>query len=129
MLISVLICFQCWGAPDWPVDGQVDQNWVQASLEWRLRRGLDECVDWTVAMDAWTLEWISSAASITVDLRSEDWPVLRQAPELMHPLIQIHALAILQGRPLSVNEVHRKLRRIARRTEAIPFRTVREALR
>lgn len=129
MLISTLICLHCLGAPAWPAEGQVDADWVKTSLEWRLRRGMDECAEWTVAMDAWTLEWISTDATVSVDIYSENWPVLRQAPELIYPLIQIHALAIMQGRIYSQEYVQKKLRRIARRTEAIPYRSVRNALR
>ena len=51
----------------------------------------------TPAIDAWTLEWISTSDDVRVDVETDDWPVFTAAPRLQGTLIQIIALEQLNG--------------------------------
>ena len=72
--------------PDWPADGVADAEWVEQALEWRLSKGVDDCGQEMLALDALALEWLSKSQEIQVEIRTEDWPFLAFSPELTAPL-------------------------------------------
>lgn len=139
------LCIACWvcaGAPDWPENGEADREWVEAALDWRLRRGVEDCPDRTVAMDALTLRWLAESREVVVRLETGDWPEVQASPELLRPLAQILLRAELAGDmddpddPDDVLRAQRRLRKVARRSRdlwrpelAAAFRTHREALK
>ena len=108
--------------PDWPADGVADAEWVEQALEWRLSKGVDDCGQEMLALDALALEWISKSQEIQVEIRTEDWPFLAFSPELTAPLIQLHALSMMQGRGIEKKEANHVMKRIARRTKSVRFR-------
>jgi hypothetical protein len=129
MLIgSTFACLLCWGAPDWPAKGEANRDWVIEALEWRMRRGIEDCDEIATALDAMTLEWISQAVEFTVDIDQLDWPFLEKAPELLYPLIQSEALSLLTQK-VDLNRRRettvRRVRKIARRTKGIPMHSIR----
>jgi|TARA_B100000768_G_C11283421_1_gene380213 hypothetical protein len=123
--IASLFCFGCSGMPDWPADGLASQDWVEEALEWRLRRGVDDCAGEMLALDALSLEWIANSAEIQVKIETQDWPFLAVAPELTAPLIQLHAWRLIRGEELDAQEVHKVMKRIARKSPTLRFREIR----
>ena len=129
MLIgSTFACLLCWTAPDWPSNGEANRDWVIEALQWRMRTGMDDCDDIAMALDAMTLEWISEAKDIHVDIDQRDWPFLEKMPELLPSLIQAEALGLLLGsvgpemrREMTV----RRVRKVARRSRGTPMHAVR----
>jgi hypothetical protein len=112
-------CIICGGAPDWPNDGVATKDWVVEALEWRLDRGVGDCVDYMPAIDAWTLEWIANSSDIRVEIETEKWPVFTHESLLQGPLIQIIALEALHGMEFNKNRTLRKLKRFARKSDEI----------
>lgn len=132
VILSAMLCCFCWGAPDWPRDGAADREWVVEALQWRLRRGLDDCGDVVPAMDAMTLEWISQSPEFTLHVNKIDWPFLNKVPELLPVLIQVKALDLLLGEVDSKKSQRRALlgvRRVARKTKELPFGSIRSEFR
>ena len=121
-VLSACWCCACWGMPDWPADGVADAEWVEQALEWRLSKGVDDCGQEMLALDALALEWLSKSQEIQVEIRTEDWPFLAFSPELTAPLIQLHALSMMQGRGIEKKEANHVMKRIARRTKSVRFR-------
>jgi hypothetical protein len=108
--------------PDWPADGLASKEWVEEALEWRLKQGVEDCDQEMLALDALSLEWIANSPEIRVEIRTEDWPFLAFSPELTAPLIQLHALSMMQGRGIEKKEANHVMKRIARRTKSVRFR-------
>lgn len=133
------LCIACWacaGAPDWPENGEADRQWVEAALDWRLRRGVEDCPSRTVAMDALTLRWLAESRDVVVRLETGDWPEVQASPDLLRPLAQIMLRAELAGESGDVLKAQRRLKKVARRSRevwspelAAAFRMHREALK
>lgn len=121
-VLTSLLCCGCWGMPDWPADGLASKEWVEEALEWRLKQGVEDCDQEMLALDALSLEWIANSPEIRVEIRTEDWPFLAFSPELTAPLIQLHALSMMQGRGIEKKEANHVMKRIARRTKSVRFR-------
>lgn len=105
--------------PDWPADGVADAEWVEQALEWRLSKGVDDCGQEMLALDALALEWLSKSQEIQVEIRTEDWPFLMLAPQLTAPLIQLHAWHMIRGEDLEERDVYRRMKRMARRSKTL----------
>lgn len=126
-----LLCLTCWtclGAPAWPEGGEPNAAWVASALQWRSRTGVEDCPERTAAIDALTLQWVSESRAVVVNLQTEEWPELRVAPGLARPLVQMMALEQMRNpEAMRLQRVHRRLRRMARRSDALWRPDVREA--
>ena len=112
-------CWTCGQAPDWPARGEANARWVREALEWRMKVGLNDCEDIVPALDAWTLEWLSTSPSIHVELQTADWPFLAYEPALQSVLVQRLALDELNFRTSSNEAVVRDVRAVAKRSDGI----------
>lgn len=129
MFVNLLmICWGCAGAPEIPVDQQVDEDWVKAAIEWRLNTGSDRCGEVGKAVDALSLEWIAQSTEVVIRLNTEEWQFLRVYEEFKFPMIQILALAQLNDSPMDNQEIRKKIRKVIRRTKGVPYRRVRPYL-
>jgi hypothetical protein len=130
MLSAVLaasFCCCCWGMPEWPAEGVADADWVEQALEWRLSKGVDDCGQEMLALDALSLEWVANSTEIQVNIETQNWPFLAVSPELMAPLIQLHVWRMMRGKEIEKEEVNRAMKRIARRTKTVRFREIRSS--
>ncbi len=129
------VCCGCAGLPDWPAEGEPTMPWVREAVEWRLKRGLDDCGEAVPAVDAWTLAWLAGAPDVHVDIRTAEWPFLAVAPTLLPVLAQSLTLSALDGsdtRSLSAEdrrEAVRRVERVARRTSGFMTPELRRAFR
>ena len=71
--------------PEWPAEGVADADWVEQALEWRLSKGVDDCGQEMLALDALSLEWVANSTEIQVNIETQNWPFLAVSPELMAP--------------------------------------------
>ncbi len=124
-VFSACVFCGCWGMPEWPDEGVAHADWVESALEWRLKRGVDDCGQDMLALDALSLEWIANSTEIKVDIETEDWTFLSKAPELTAPLIQVHAWMMMRGDSVPQRSVLKRMKRIARRTSSVRFRSIR----
>ena len=112
-------CLICWGIPDWPENGEANRDWVIESIEWRLSKGPDGCTEYTPAIDAWTLEWISKSEEVNVNVITADWPVFEAEQKLQGTLIQILALEQLYGKEHNPEKCLKTLRKYAKKSDKI----------
>ena len=129
------VCCGCAGLPAWPAEGEPTMPWVREAIEWRLRRGLDDCGEAAPAVDAWTLAWLARAPDVHVDISTAEWPFLAVEPTLLPVLAQTLTLHALDGRDvrnLSAEDRRDAVRcvtRVARRTSGLMTPELREAFR
>jgi hypothetical protein len=128
VILSGMFCWMCWGAPEWPAEGQADRDWVIEAIQWRMHHGIYGCEEVMPGLDALTLEWIAETTEFTIEINRSEWPFLEKAPELLPVLIQIKAL----NRLLSEGETEksqrkaiRSVRRVARKTDGLPVKAMR----
>lgn len=128
VILSGMLCWMCWGAPEWPAEGQADRDWVIEAIQWRMQYGINGCEEIMPGLDALTLEWIAETTEFTIEIDRSEWPFLEKAPELLPVLIQVKAL----NRLLSVVESEksqrkaiRSVRRVARKTDGLPVKAIR----
>lgn len=109
-------CLICLGVPDWPENGLANKEWVIESIEWRLTKGPDACLDHTPAIDAWTLEWLANSDEVRVDLVIANWPVFEAEQRLQGTLIQILALEQLYGKEHNPEKCLKTLKKYAKKS-------------
>ncbi|MDE0978675.1 MAG: hypothetical protein OSA78_01680 [Flavobacteriales bacterium] len=128
VILSGMLCLMCWGAPEWPADGQADRDWVIEAIQWRMHHGIYGCEEVMPGLDALTLEWIAETTEFTVEINRSEWPFLEKAPELLSVLIQVKALNRMLLEVESEKSRRRALRgvrRVARKTDGLPVKAMR----
>ena len=128
VILSGMLCWMCWGAPEWPAEGQADRDWVIEAIQWRMHHGIYGCEEVMPGLDALTLEWIAETTEFTIEIHQSEWPFLEKAPELLPVLIQIKALNRLLSEVESEKSRRRAIRgvrRVARKTDGLPVKAIR----
>ena len=128
VILSGMLCWMCWCAPEWPAEGHADRDWVIEAIQWRLHHGIDGCEKVMPGLDALTLEWIAETTEFTIEINQSEWPFLEKAPELLPILIQVKALDRLLSEVESAESQRkaiRSVRRVARKSDGLPVRAMR----
>ena len=76
VILSGMLCWMCWGAPEWPAEGQADRDWVIEAIQWRMHHGIYGCEEVMLGLDALTLEWIAETTEFTIEINRSEWPFL-----------------------------------------------------